>query len=164
MAGVRQWLSSDHVGIQTEVTIDTTTEECCFLCSPCRDVISRMSFVCAAGPCQRSTSRVPRDSDPKEIALARSSSTYKRQTRPLIREGAPQKQDRNCQTVINIWSCSKPRFTDWLAVSRIVTLTLTNESVVGQSPAGKGVSTEAEDIVGSVTRQRLVNTQQIEKT
>jgi hypothetical protein len=27
-----------------------------------------------------------------------------RQTRPLVREGAPQKQDRNCQTVINIWS------------------------------------------------------------
>jgi hypothetical protein len=28
----------------------------------------------------------------------------KRQARPLVREGAPQKQDRNCQTVINIWS------------------------------------------------------------
>jgi hypothetical protein len=27
-----------------------------------------------------------------------------RQTRPLVREGAPQKQDRNCQAVINIWS------------------------------------------------------------
>jgi hypothetical protein len=32
--------------------------------------------------------------------------------------------------------------------------------VVGQSPAGKNVITEAEDIVGSVTRQRLVKTQQ----
>jgi hypothetical protein len=31
-------------------------------------------------------------------------SIYKRQTRPLVRESAPQKQDRNCQTVINIWS------------------------------------------------------------
>jgi hypothetical protein len=30
--------------------------------------------------------------------------------------------------------------------------------VVGQSPAGKNVSKEAEDIVGSVTRQRLVKT------
>jgi hypothetical protein len=28
----------------------------------------------------------------------------KRQTRPLVREGAPQKQDCNCQTIINIWS------------------------------------------------------------
>jgi hypothetical protein len=37
-------------------------------------------------------------------ALARASSTYKRQTRPLVREGAPQKEDRNCQAVINIWS------------------------------------------------------------
>jgi hypothetical protein len=28
----------------------------------------------------------------------------KKQTRPLIREGATQEQDRNCHTVINIWS------------------------------------------------------------
>jgi hypothetical protein len=28
----------------------------------------------------------------------------KKQTRPFVREGAPQKQDRNCQTIINIWS------------------------------------------------------------
>jgi hypothetical protein len=41
-------------------------------------------------------SRVPRDSDPRKSALARASSTYKRQTRPLVREGAPQEQDRNC--------------------------------------------------------------------
>jgi hypothetical protein len=26
------------------------------------------------------------------------------QIRPLVREGAPEKQDRNCQRVINIWS------------------------------------------------------------
>jgi hypothetical protein len=25
-------------------------------------------------------------------------------TRPLVREGAPEKQNRNCQRVINIWS------------------------------------------------------------
>jgi hypothetical protein len=31
-------------------------------------------------------------------------SIYKRQTRPLVREGAPQKQDRYCQRIINIWS------------------------------------------------------------
>jgi hypothetical protein len=47
---------------------------------------------------------VPRDSDPRKIALTRASSIYKRQTRPLVREGDPQKQDRNCHTVINIWS------------------------------------------------------------
>jgi hypothetical protein len=35
--------------------------------------------------------------------LGRASSIYKRQTRLLVREGAPQKQDLNCQTVINIW-------------------------------------------------------------
>jgi hypothetical protein len=33
-----------------------------------------------------------------KFALARASSTYKRQTRPLVREGAPQEQDRNYHT------------------------------------------------------------------
>jgi hypothetical protein len=37
-------------------------------------------------------------------ALERTSGTYKRQIRPLVREGAPRKQERNCQTEINIWS------------------------------------------------------------
>jgi hypothetical protein len=49
-------------------------------------------------------SRVPRDSDPRNTALAKASSINKRQPRPLVREGASQKQDRNCQRVINIWS------------------------------------------------------------
>jgi hypothetical protein len=38
----------------------------------------------------------------RKTALARTSSIYKRQTRHLVIEGAPQKQGRNCQTVINI--------------------------------------------------------------
>jgi hypothetical protein len=29
---------------------------------------------------------------------------YTKWTRPLVREGAPRKQDRNCQEVTNIWS------------------------------------------------------------
>jgi hypothetical protein len=49
-------------------------------------------------------SQVPRDSYLRKTALARASSIYKIQTRPIFREGAPQKQDSNCQTVINIWS------------------------------------------------------------
>jgi hypothetical protein len=48
-------------------------------------------------------SQVPRDSDPSKTMLMRTSSTYKRHTCPLIREGAPQKQGHNCQRVINIW-------------------------------------------------------------
>jgi hypothetical protein len=51
--------------------------------------------------------------------------TDKRQTRPLVNVGAPQRQDRHCQTVINIWG-STPRLIDWLTVSRNVTLTLTS--------------------------------------
>jgi hypothetical protein len=49
-------------------------------------------------------SRVPRDSDPRKTPLARARSIYKRQTHHHIREGTPEKQDRNCQRVINIWS------------------------------------------------------------
>jgi hypothetical protein len=41
-------------------------------------------------------SRDPRDSDQRKIALSRASSIYKSQTRPLVREGAPQEEDRNC--------------------------------------------------------------------
>jgi hypothetical protein len=42
--------------------------------------------------------------DPRSTAPARASRMYKRQTRHLVREGAPQEQNRNCQQVINIWS------------------------------------------------------------
>jgi hypothetical protein len=66
--------------------------------------------------------RVPRDSDQRKIALARASNIYIRQTRPLVREGAPQEQDRNCHTsnkdlvVSPKWVlCSK---TDWPADRR----------------------------------------------
>jgi hypothetical protein len=48
--------------------------------------------------------RVPRDSDPKMTALARTSSNCKRQTRPLVRDNAPNQQTRKCLTVIKIWS------------------------------------------------------------
>jgi hypothetical protein len=41
---------------------------------------------------------------PEETALARANSIYNRQIRPLVREVAPQKQDRNYQIVRNIWS------------------------------------------------------------
>jgi hypothetical protein len=62
--------------------------------------------------------RVPRDSDPRKTALARTSSIYKRETRPLVREGATQNQDRKCQTLLNIWSSDRARnqdlLTDWL--------------------------------------------------
>jgi hypothetical protein len=71
----------------------------CFLCGPCRGSVTRTS--CHGD--SKIWSRVPRDFDPRKTALARASSIYKLQTRFLVREGAPQKQDRNCQTAINIW-------------------------------------------------------------
>jgi hypothetical protein len=61
-------------------------------------------------------SRVSRDSDARKTALARASSIYKRQTRPLVREGAPQKmQDRKCQTVIG--ARHQDLQTDWPSVA-----------------------------------------------
>jgi hypothetical protein len=48
--------------------------------------------------------RVLRDSYLKVTALSRASSNCKRQTRPFVREGAPNQQTRNCQTIIKIWS------------------------------------------------------------
>jgi hypothetical protein len=60
---------------------------------------------------------VPRDSDPRKTALARASSIYKRQTRPLVREGAPQKQDRNCQRLINIGARHQDLLTDWPSIA-----------------------------------------------
>jgi hypothetical protein len=99
--------------------------ERCFLFGPCRDVITEKSLEvsqcnspCGGGieylhrdPASRRRrrkgksqmwdskiwSRDPRDSDQRKIALARASSIYKSQTRPLVREGAPQ-EDRNCHT------------------------------------------------------------------
>jgi hypothetical protein len=52
------------------------------------------------------------------------------QTRPLVREGAPKRQDSNIEKK-NLWSNVPdlgltPRHTDWLTVSRNATLTLTN--------------------------------------
>jgi hypothetical protein len=76
-----------------------------------------LSFVCAAGPCQHSLSRVrvPWDTRPyftvsdlrlpfssppttPMTALVSACGTYERQTRPLVREGDPRNQERNCQT------------------------------------------------------------------
>jgi hypothetical protein len=36
-------------------------------------------------------------SDPRKTALAKASSIYKRQTRPLVREGAPQNKTVNAK-------------------------------------------------------------------
>jgi hypothetical protein len=64
-------------------------------------------------------SRLPRDSDPRKTALTRASSIYKRQTRPLVREGAPQKKTRpqlsnsnKCLDMSLRWG-STPRLTGW---------------------------------------------------
>jgi hypothetical protein len=85
-------------------------------------------------------SRVPRDCNPRKTTLAKASSIYKRQTHPLVREGEPQKQDRNCQRITNIWSWApygarhQDLLIDWLSVAIYVTLTFFVELV--ESPGG----------------------------
>jgi hypothetical protein len=44
-------------------------------------------------------SRDSNDSDSRKTTLVKASSICKRHTRPLVREGAPEKQDHNCQNV-----------------------------------------------------------------
>jgi hypothetical protein len=75
---------------------------------------------------------VLRDSDTKMTSLARFSSNFKRQTRLLVREGAPNQQTRNCQTIIKIWSqapegCFIPRQTSRLTVGCNIRLRLRYE-------------------------------------
>jgi hypothetical protein len=71
-------------------------------------------------------------------ALARTSSNFKRQTRPLVREGVPHQHTRNCLTVIKIWlqapdGCFIPRQTGRLTIGRnIKTQVQTQSELVGQ--------------------------------
>jgi hypothetical protein len=72
---------------------------------------------------------VSEDSDQRMTALARTSSSCKWQTHPLVREEAPHQQTRNCLTVIKICSwapdgCLTPRQTGRLTVGRNIILTL----------------------------------------
>jgi hypothetical protein len=150
-----QHVSKQRLGkyVPAENNTSTTIAERCFLLSPPRSYIARTPGRLSAHPCgggveylhrdpesrrrrrdgksqiwdSKIWSRVPRDSDPTKIALARTRSNCKRQTRPLVREGAPQKQDRNCLWVINIWlwSPDRTRHQDLLTVSRNLTLTWT---------------------------------------
>jgi hypothetical protein len=49
----------------------------------------------------------PKGLEPEEDCAGEGQQHVKKKrtrTRPRVREGAPHKQDRNCQTVINIWS------------------------------------------------------------
>jgi hypothetical protein len=81
---------------------------------------------------------VPRDSYSRMIALARTSSSCKRQTSPLVRDNASRQQTRKCLTVIKIWSWApdgglKPRQTGRLTISHNIILTLTLTCSIGIS-------------------------------
>jgi hypothetical protein len=84
-------------------------------------------------------SRVPRDSDPRKTTLARTSRIYKRQTRPLVREGTPEKQDRNFQRVINI---HQDLVIDWSSVAMWL---WQKQSVWRESRFREDLSPEAEE-------------------
>jgi hypothetical protein len=84
-------------------------------------------------------SRIPWDSDPRMIVLARTSSNCKRQTCSLVRESAPHQQTCTCLTNKNL--VVSPRWmlvtktdrltdwlTDWLTDRRSIVLTLTVQS------------------------------------
>jgi hypothetical protein len=86
---------------------------------------------------------VQRDPDLGMNSLAKTSSNFKGQTRPLVREGAPHQQTRDCLTVIKIrsWArdgCLTPRRTGRLTVGHNITLTLT--SIISCPKHGVGKS------------------------
>jgi hypothetical protein len=83
---------------------------------------------------------VSRDSDQRMTALARASSSCKRQTRPLVRASAPHQQTHDCLTVKKIWSqdpdgCFIPSQIGRLTVCRNIRLRLIREKA--QSSAVK---------------------------
>jgi hypothetical protein len=47
---------------------------------------------------------IPAGLGPENDCAGEDSNNCKRQTRPLVREGAPYQQTRNCLTVIKMWS------------------------------------------------------------
>jgi hypothetical protein len=62
----------------------------------------------------------PQRLGPEKDCAGKASNIYKRQTRPVVRGGAPQKQDRNYQTGLNIYLVSSPR---WGSIPRLNWLT-----------------------------------------
>jgi hypothetical protein len=52
----------------------------------------------------------PRGLGPEKDCAGKGQQHYKRQTLPVVREDAPQKQDRNCQAVINIFTLTLIEF------------------------------------------------------
>jgi hypothetical protein len=173
----------------------------CFLCGPCRCYITKMScgyggkHPCGGGFEYRSPashrrrrkwksqiwdnkiwSRVPSDSDPRKTTLVRSKQHIIWQTRPFVREGDPQKQDRNCQKVMKIrtWAADGVRhqdlLIDWLTVIRNVTLCLT--FVTGECWGDRIVDEWCEiatsmswrepgSMLGTAIKQRLVTSEKI---
>jgi hypothetical protein len=90
----------------------------------------------------------------------------KGQTRPLVREGAPHQQNRNCLTVIKIWSyapdgCLTPRQTGRLTVGRNITHSLThsqeNKWEKKEDKRIRRIIRELESSIERQTEQWIVN-------
>jgi hypothetical protein len=95
----------------------------------------------------------PKGLGPEKGYLARTSGIYKRQTRPLVREGSSQKQNCNCRRVINIWSGApdgarrQDLLTDWPSVAMWLWLWLWLWAWRGGGEAGSSTSTVALRVV-----------------
>jgi hypothetical protein len=110
---------------------------------------------------------VPRSYLEDKLALQgiRASSIHKRQTRPLVREGFPQKQDRNCQTVINIrsWAPDGTRHQDLLTDRQSqcdFDFATKQLRVLLWSVNQRATEAEESPLLRFVTRKRLVKTLQ----
>jgi hypothetical protein len=126
----------------------STIERLCFLRGLCRGVINgqRRSTVTLRvvggdekGSLKSETVKYGRESQgtrARERLRWQGPAAYIKDTRPLVREGAPQKQDRNCQIVIDIWSWAphgarhQDLLTEWPSVAMWLRLRLSRLLIV----------------------------------
>jgi hypothetical protein len=188
--GSRWWVKASQTNMFPRKRLNYKNEERSLLRGWCRDVITRSVSWELTHPCGSAVEHLHRDpasrrrrwkgksqiwdshSNRRKTKLARASSIYKRQTRLLVREGAPQQCVGNCRRKINIWSWApdgarhQNLLIDWSSVAMCswlwFWLWLENWQLEQWVSCGKFVSRQGRKqriLLGSVTRKRLVKTQ-----
>jgi hypothetical protein len=125
----KRWLCKQRTLLGNARHMHTTIEQCFLCCSflrcykqgtrldpviPCGGGVEYLHRTPASSRTRRKGksriwdtkiwSLVPRHSDSRMTALARTSSNCKRQTRPLVSWSPPHQQNSKCLTVIKFWS------------------------------------------------------------
>jgi hypothetical protein len=157
----------------------TPTEELYLLCGPCRDLITGTVLGNQLGveylhrdPASRRRRQkgslkfetVKYGTRARERLRWRGPAAYvyKRQTRPLVRDGGPTKTGSNCQRVINIWSWAPDKarhqdlLIDWPSI--IMWLLNCNQLAARMLSLKSGYKEKTIYVLTSVARKRLAET------